>query len=125
VRSWDLHELAVRPHSPEIISSGEAARAIVLELPAGEGLREHQVHERAWVVVIDGEAEITAVAGEQVSGKPGVLIEFDPAERHAVQATTKTRLLLLLAPWPGEGHPGTMALSEKAAVRERAAEHEG
>jgi hypothetical protein len=28
---------------------------------------------------------------------------FDPAERREVRATTDTRLLLLLAPWPGVG----------------------
>ena len=27
-----------------------------LKLPAGEELKEHQVHERAWVLVIDGDA---------------------------------------------------------------------
>jgi len=30
---------------------------------------------------------------------------FDPKERHEVRAKTDTRLLLFLAPWPGEGHP--------------------
>ncbi len=30
------------------------------------------------------------------------------------------RLLLVLAPWPGDGHPGAMTLDEKAHVRERA-----
>jgi hypothetical protein len=28
---------------------------------------------------------------------------FDPAERREVRATADTRLLLLLAPWPGVG----------------------
>lgn len=125
MKSWDLRTLAVRAHAPEIVSSSEAARVIVLEIPAGESLQEHQVHERAWVVLIEGEAVVRTAAGEEVSGKTGALIEFDPAERHSVDAITKTRLLLLLAPWPGEGHPGTMALSEKAVVRERAAEHGG
>jgi hypothetical protein len=57
-----------------------------------------------------------------VSGAGGLLIEFDPAERHAVLARTTARLLLLLTPWPGDGHPGTMTLDQKATVRERAAE---
>ena len=29
-----------------------------------------------------------------------------PHERHEVRATSDARLLLVLAPWPGEGHPG-------------------
>ena len=31
-------------------------------------------------------------------------------------------LLLLLTPWPGDGHPGGMTLEEKGAAREDAAE---
>lgn len=123
MKSWELMSVELRPHAPEILSSGSAARVILLEIPAGESLQEHQVHERAWVTVVGGEVEITTAAGETVSGGPGLLVEFDPAERHEVRARSQARLLLLLTPWPGEGHPGTMELSEKATVRERAAEH--
>jgi hypothetical protein len=31
---------------------------------------------------------------------------FDPHERREVRATSDARLLLVLAPWPGDGHPG-------------------
>jgi len=31
---------------------------------------------------------------------------FDPGERHEVRARSDARLLLVLAPWPGDGHPG-------------------
>ncbi len=123
MRSWDLASLELAAHAPEILSSGPDARAIVLQIPAGESLQEHQVHERAWVAVIDGQVEITTTGGDSVASGPGLLVEFDPAERHAVLARSPARLLLLLTPWPGDGHPGAMGLSEKAAVRERAAQH--
>ena len=123
MRSWDLRALELRPHSPEILSSSDEARAVVLEIPAGESLQDHQVHERAWVSVIDGEVEITTSDGETVAGGTGLMVEFAPGERHAVRALTTARLLLLLTPWPGDGHPGTMPLSDKATVRQRAAEH--
>jgi hypothetical protein len=48
---WDLKRLAWRPHHPEILSSTEEGRAIVLDLPAGEMLQDHQVHEGAWITV--------------------------------------------------------------------------
>lgn len=123
MKNWQLDSLDLRPHAPKILSSGPDARAIALEIPAGETLSEHQVHERAWVTVVAGEAEITTAGGQTVSGGPGLAIEFDPAERHAVRAISTVRLLLILTPWPGDGHPGTMPLDEKATVRDRAAEH--
>lgn len=126
MKSWNLRTVDLRPHSPEILSSSEDARAVVLEIPAGESLQDHQVHERAWVAVIDGEAEITTARGESVAGGSGLMVEFAPGERHAVVAKRTARLLLLLVtPWPGDGHPGTMSLEDKATVRQRAAEHRG
>jgi hypothetical protein len=125
MESWDIRSLGLRAHSPEILVSNNDARAVVLEIPAGGRLQDHQVHERAWVVVVDGEVEITTAAGERIEGGPGLLVNFVPAERHAVLARTTTRLLLLLTPWPGRGHPGAMSLADKATVRERAAQHQG
>ncbi len=83
----------------------------------------HQVHERAWVSVLSGEVEISTTGGERIVGTPGLLVEFEPAERHAVRALSDARLLLLLTPWPGVGHPGSMSLQDKDHARERAAEH--
>ena len=39
-------------------SSADEGRVIAIHLPAGEQLQEHQVHERAWLVVVSGEVEI-------------------------------------------------------------------
>jgi quercetin dioxygenase-like cupin family protein len=83
---------------------------------------DHQVHERAWVSILSGDVEITTTAGERIAGGPGLVVEFAPAERHAVRAVSDARLLLLLTPWPGAGHPGPMSLENKAHVRERAVE---
>ena len=43
--------------------------------------------------------------GENASGGAGLLAIFDPKERHEVQAVEDSRLLLVLSPWPGDGHP--------------------
>jgi redox-sensitive bicupin YhaK (pirin superfamily) len=88
-----------------VLVSQSEGRAIVIQLPAGEQLQEHQVHERAWLLVADGEIAIEDAGGESISGGPGMLTEFDPNERREVTAKTDSRLLLILAPWPGEGHP--------------------
>ena len=73
--------------------------------PPGEQLQDHEVHERAHLVVVEGEVEVDA-GGGTVRGGPGFAAVFDPQERHEVRATSDARLLLVLAPWPGEGHPG-------------------
>jgi quercetin dioxygenase-like cupin family protein len=122
MRSWDLRTVEVKAHEPVILASDDDARTIVLHLPAGEELQEHEVHERARIVVIEGEVEITTAAGAQAKVSGGHLLEFDPGERHTVAARSDARLLLILTPWPGDGHPGVMTLEQKAEVRERAAE---
>jgi redox-sensitive bicupin YhaK (pirin superfamily) len=119
---WDVASLEVEPHAPRILSSTDDGRAIVIELPAGERLQEHEVHERAWVLVVTGEVEVETETGERASGGAGLLMEFAPHERHEVVARSATRLLLLLTPWPGDGHPGAMSLEDKQAARARAAE---
>ena len=119
---WDLRQLAWRPHNPEILSSSQEGRAIVLDLAAGGTLQEHQVHEGAWIVVIDGAIAVTDRGGGPVEAEAGVLVYLPPRERHEVRALTDARVLLLLTPWPGSGHPGTMTLEQKAEVRARAAE---
>lgn len=73
--------------------------------------------------MIDGELDVVTPEGDQVSAAAGHLLEFSPGERHTVAARADARVLLLLTPWPGDGHPGAMTLEEKAEVRERAAEH--
>jgi quercetin dioxygenase-like cupin family protein len=121
VNSWDLKALDLKPRLPEILSSSGAARAIALDLAAGESLSDHQVHERAWLMVVDGEVQIATAAGEETSGGAGLMVEFAPGERHEVAATTTARLLLLLTPWPGSGHPGAMTIREKLYARRHAA----
>lgn len=123
MKTWELGKLDLRPHAPQILSSTDDARAITIEIPAGESMQDHQVHERAWVMVVEGEVEIATAAGERVSGGTGLFVEFDPRERHALHARSRTRILLLLTPWPGEGHPGAMTLEAKQRARESAAAH--
>lgn len=121
MNNWELKALDLEPRLPEILSSSDAARAIALDLAAGESLSDHEVHERTWLVVLDGEVEVRTSAGERVSGGAGLLVELAPGERHEVIASSQARLLLLLTPWPGNGHPGAMTIREKLYARRRAA----
>jgi redox-sensitive bicupin YhaK (pirin superfamily) len=87
-----------------VLRSDGEARVIAIQLPAGEELQAHQVHERAYLLTVDGEVEV-ADGGNSESGGPGYLACFDPNERRVIRARSDARLILLLAPWPGEGHP--------------------
>ena len=40
-----------------------------------------------------------------------------------MRALSDARLLLLLTPWPGRGHPGAMTITQKLYARRHAAKH--
>ncbi len=101
--TWDITSLDVQPYQPEVLRSDDETRVIAINLPAGERLQEHQVHERAYLVVASGEVEVED--GAASSGGPGFLAHFEPNERREVRARSDSRIILILAPWPGEGHP--------------------
>jgi quercetin dioxygenase-like cupin family protein len=104
LESWDIRSLDVAPHHPQVLRTDREARVIAINLPAGEEMQEHQTHERAYLIVADGEIEV-AKGGETESGGCGYLAHFDPNERRQVRATSDARLFLILGPWPGAGHP--------------------
>jgi quercetin dioxygenase-like cupin family protein len=101
---WDINSLDVQTHQPQVLRSDDEARVIVINLPAGEQLQEHEVHEHAYLLVTGGEVEL-GLNGEMQSVGPGTLVHWVPQERHEIRATSDARLLLILAPWPGHGHP--------------------
>ena len=109
MQTWDISSVDVQPQQPEVLASSSEGRVIAINLPAGDSLDDHQVHERAWLFVAAGAIEIDGADGATASGGTGLLAVFDPNERHEVRATEDSRLLLLLAPWPGEGHPSNQS----------------
>jgi quercetin dioxygenase-like cupin family protein len=104
VDTWDINSLDVQPHHPIVLRSDREARVIAINLPAGEQLQEHKVHERAYLFVAAGEIEIGDDTQTETGG-PGFLAHFEKQEPHRVVARSDSRVVLLLAPWPGEGHP--------------------
>jgi quercetin dioxygenase-like cupin family protein len=102
---WNLSALGVAPRQPVVLHSDDgAARVVAINLPAGEALDEHEVHEHAWLHVHDGAVEVSAGNGAQ-QAPAGALVHWRPGERHAVRAVEDATLVLILAPWPGPGHP--------------------
>jgi len=106
VQSWDLNAIETPggSRSPVVLHSEEPGRAVLIGLDPGQELGDHQVKEHAWLLVVDGSVDVEA-GGESVEAGAGTLVHFEPDERHSVSARDGgARLLLLLAPWPGEGH---------------------
>jgi quercetin dioxygenase-like cupin family protein len=105
VRSWSLRDIETPggSRSPVVLASEEAARAVLIGLDPGQELGEHEVKERAFLVVIEGSVHVEA-GGDSFDAQPGVLVAFEPEERHSVSSAEGARILLLLAPWPGAGH---------------------
>ena len=101
--SWDIRTLDVQPHHPQVLRSDDEARVIAIILPAGESLQEHQTYERAYLLVADGELEVSGGSGTVTAG-PGFLAHFGPNERREVRAAVDTRLVLILGPWPSANH---------------------
>jgi mannose-6-phosphate isomerase-like protein (cupin superfamily) len=105
VQSWDITTIDAPGGTvdPAVLTTDDGARAIAIRLEAGQAMNDHQVRERAWVVVVEGRAQIRS-GDEIVDGAVGTLVTFEPGERHAVSSANGARLLLILAPWPGPGH---------------------
>jgi quercetin dioxygenase-like cupin family protein len=105
VQRWDLLELDAPDgtRDPIVLHSDDGARAVLIVLRPGQQLGDHQVKENAWVMVLDGTAEIASGA-DTITGKAGTMVRFDPDERHAISSPDGARVLLMLAPWPGDGH---------------------
>jgi quercetin dioxygenase-like cupin family protein len=105
VRRWNLLEIETPngSRSPVVLHSDDEARAVLVGLTPGQALGDHQVKEYAYLAVVDGHVRV-ASGGETVDAGPGMLFRFEPDERHSVSTDEGARLLLLLAPWPGEGH---------------------
>jgi quercetin dioxygenase-like cupin family protein len=105
MQSWNLREIDTPggTRSPVVLRSDGAARAVLIVLEPGQSLGDHQVKELALVSVVDGTVRIDA-GGETVEGGEGCFFSFAADERRSISTEGGARILLVFAPWPGEGH---------------------
>jgi quercetin dioxygenase-like cupin family protein len=107
VQHWQLTDFTAADgsRSPEVLHSQEGeSRVVLIHLTSGQELGDHEVKEAALLVVVDGRVRVES-GGESVDAGAGMLFRFDPEERHSVAADSgDARILLVLAPWPGQGH---------------------
>jgi quercetin dioxygenase-like cupin family protein len=105
VQSWNLREIETPggTRSPVVLRSDESARAVLIVLHPGQALGDHQMKERALVSVVDGSVRVES-GGETIEGGEGSFFSFDADERRSISTDEGARILLVFAPWPGEGH---------------------
>jgi quercetin dioxygenase-like cupin family protein len=106
VRHWKLNEIATPDgsRSPVVLHTQDGeSRVVLIALEPGQELSEHQVKETALLLVVAGEVRVEA-GGDSVNAVAGELFHFQPDERHSVASKAGARVLLTLAPWPGDGH---------------------
>jgi quercetin dioxygenase-like cupin family protein len=106
VQHWNVKEFSAADgsRSPAVLHSQEGeSRVVAIHLQAGQELGDHEVKEAALLVVADGSVRIEA-GSESIDAGAGTVVRFEPQERHSVAAAGEARVLLVLAPWPGEGH---------------------
>ncbi len=118
MQSWDVTQIEAPEgiRSPAVLETVDGARAIVIRLAPGQELGEHQVRERAWLTIVEGEARIE-VGSDVVVGGPGTLLTFEPGERHRIESEHGAQVILTLSSWPGEGHypEGRESASQRGA----------
>lgn len=105
MKSWHLPSMEAPEgtRDPVVLHSDPEGRAVMLRIDPGQRLGDHQVKERTWISVVEGSVKVEA-AGESMLAEPGTMLTFAPNERHAIASDEGARILMLLAPWPGDGH---------------------
>lgn len=104
VQRWHLPSIeADGKREPRVLFSRPECRAVLIDLNTDDELRDHRLYENALVDVVSGRLGVT-VGDSRVECDAGTLVTFAPGETRSVRALEPSRILLLLAPWPGEGH---------------------
>jgi quercetin dioxygenase-like cupin family protein len=106
VERWHLPSIeADGKREPRVLFSRPDSRAVVIDLRQGDEMGDHRLYEHAAVLVVSGRLGI-ATGDRSVECEAGTLATFSPGESRSVRALEPSRILLLLAPWPGAGHFG-------------------
>jgi len=122
VDRWHLPSIAASgKREPRVLLSRPEYRAVLIDLNAGDELGDHRLHESALVDVVAGTVSLE-MDGQEVECAAGTLLSFAPGETRSLRALEPSRILMLLSPWPGEGHfpagedadPGRMPAQAKA-----------
>ena len=104
MQRWHLPSIEANgKREPRVLFSRPECRAVVIDLNAGDELGEHRVHESALLQIVSGRVRLE-VGDEGVECDAGSLVTFAARETRSLRALEPSRILIVLAPWPGDGH---------------------
>jgi quercetin dioxygenase-like cupin family protein len=92
-----------------VLAKTSGGHVTVFAFDAGEGLREHTTPFDALVLVLEGTLTLT-IGGEAVAAAVGTITRLPANIPHAVNATTASRMLLIMLRDPVTGPPPSAAL---------------
>lgn len=78
-----------------ILSKTAGGNITLFAFDAGQGLTEHTSPFEAFVLVLDGSIALT-IGGAPVTATPGTIVRMPAAVPHALEATEKSRMLLVM-----------------------------
>ncbi len=81
------------------IAKGASGNLTVFAFDAGQGLSEHSAPFDAYVLILEGEAELT-IGGAPVLARAGDLVRMPADVPHGVQAVTAFKMLLVMLKEP-------------------------
>jgi quercetin dioxygenase-like cupin family protein len=104
MQRWHLPSIEANgKREPRVLFSRPECRAVVIDLNTGDELGAHRVYESALLQVVSGRVRLE-VGDEGVECDAGSLVTFAARETRSLRALEPSRILLVLAPWPGDGH---------------------
>jgi quercetin dioxygenase-like cupin family protein len=104
VQRWHLPSIEANGRrEPRVLFSRPGCRAVLIDLNAGDELGEHRTHEHAVLEVVSGRLALGA-GDRSIECVAGTLVSLEPHETRSIRALEDTRIVLILSPWPGEGH---------------------
>ena len=117
VERWHLPSIeASGTREPRVLFSQPEYRGVVIDLNRGDELGEHRLYEHSFIHVVSGRLEVSGEDGD-MECEAGTLLSFAAKETRSVRALEPSRILLVLAPWPGEGHFPDDREAESEAIR--------
>jgi len=78
-----------------VLGKASGGNLTLFAFDAGQGLTEHTSPFDAFVLVLDGALALT-IGGEAVAATPGTIVRLPATVPHALEATTRTRMLLVM-----------------------------